>query len=115
MLQTLTRRNDLDRTPPTRERQPGNWRRLTTMLPATAPQQAELFPPHIENAAARGRIVVVCEHASNTIPQRWGDMGLSSEQRLAHIAWDPGAVGLARGLAQRLDAVLVHAPVSRLV
>ena len=85
------------------------------MLSATAPQQAELFPPHIENAAARGRIVVVCEHASNTIPQRWGDMGLSAEQRLAHIAWDPGAVGLARGLAQRLDAVLVHAPVSRLV
>ena len=34
---------------------------------------------------------------------------------MAHIAWDPGALGLARGLAQRLDAVLVHAPVSRLI
>ena len=46
---------------------------------------------------------------------RWGDLGLSAAQRVAHIAWDPGALGLARQLAQRLDAVLVHAPVSRLV
>jgi predicted N-formylglutamate amidohydrolase len=74
-----------------------------------------VFPPVIENASARGRAVIVCEHASNHIPARWGDLGLTPDQRRAHIAWDPGALGLARGLAQRLDAVLVHAPVSRLV
>lgn len=73
------------------------------------------FPPVIENAASTGRVVLVCEHASNTIPPRWGDLGLTEAQRRAHIAWDPGALGLARGLAARLDAVLVHAPVSRLV
>lgn len=73
------------------------------------------FAPVIENAAAKGRAVLVCEHASNHIPARWGDLGLTADQRRAHIAWDPGALGLARGLAQRLDAVLVHAPVSRLV
>ena len=73
------------------------------------------FPPVIENHAARGRAVIVCEHASNHIPARWGDLGLTDAQRRAHIAWDPGALGLARGLAARLDAVLVHAPVSRLV
>lgn len=74
-----------------------------------------VFPPMVENASARGRAVIVCEHASNHIPARWGDLGLTPDQRRAHIAWDPGALGLARGLAQRLDAVLVHAPVSRLV
>lgn len=74
-----------------------------------------VFPPVVENAPATGRIVLVCEHASNRIPARWGDLGLTAAQRAAHIAWDPGALGLARGLAQRLDAVLVHAPVSRLV
>lgn len=77
-------------------------------------QQAE-FPARIDNAAARGRVVLVCEHASNDFPDRWGDLGLDAMQRAAHIAWDPGALGLARGLAARLDAVLVHAPVSRLI
>ncbi|MBP6737092.1 MAG: N-formylglutamate amidohydrolase, partial [Rhodobacteraceae bacterium] len=33
----------------------------------------------------------------------------------AHIAWDAGALGLARGLAARLEATLIHAPVSRLI
>ena len=73
------------------------------------------FPAVVENAAARGRIVLVCEHASNTFPAPWRDLGLTPDQQNAHIAWDPGALGLARGLSQRLDAVLVHAPVSRLI
>ena len=76
---------------------------------------AETFLPVIENEAALGRFILVCEHASNLIPARWGDMGLTADQRAAHIAWDPGALGVARGLAQRLDGVLIHAPVSRLV
>lgn len=73
------------------------------------------FLPVIEGADSLGRVVLVCEHASNAIPPRWGDLGLTDEQRRAHIAWDPGALGVARGLAARLGAVLVHAPVSRLV
>lgn len=73
------------------------------------------FPAKVENRAARGRIVLVCEHASNVFSAPWGDLGLSSAQQRAHIAWDPGALGLARALASRLDSVLVHAPVSRLI
>lgn len=76
---------------------------------------APTFPPLIENAAAAGRIVLVCEHASCAMAAPWGDLGLTAEQQRAHIAWDPGALGLARGLARRLDAVLVHAPLSRLI
>jgi predicted N-formylglutamate amidohydrolase len=81
----------------------------------TRPSGQLRFPASIEREAAAGDFVVVCEHASNRIPARWGDLGLTAAQRHAHIAWDPGALGLARGLAERLDAVLVHAPVSRLV
>ena len=77
--------------------------------------KAAEFPPVIENASAMGRIVLVCEHASPVIPAEWGDLGLSADQRQAHIAWDPGALAVARGLMRRLDAVLVHAPVSRLI
>ena len=73
------------------------------------------FAPVIENAGGAGRIVLVCEHASNHFPGQWGDLGLTAGQRAAHIAWDPGALGVARGLSRLLDAVLIHAPVSRLV
>lgn len=75
----------------------------------------EVFPALIDNAGGQSRFVLVCEHASNAIPPRWGSLGLTGTQREEHIAWDIGALGLARGLARRLDAVLVHAPVSRLV
>lgn len=74
-----------------------------------------IHPARVENGAATGRFVFVCDHASNDFPAPWGDLGLDAGQRMAHIAWDPGALGLARGLAQRLDGVLVHAPVSRLI
>lgn len=73
------------------------------------------FLPRIENATGQSPVIFVCEHASNALPQPWGDLGLSPEQTRAHIAWDPGALGLARGLSQRLDATLIHAPVSRLI
>lgn len=73
------------------------------------------FPAIVENGAAGGAFVVVCEHASNVFPAPWGTLGLTPDQQAAHIAWDPGALGLARGLARRIGAVLVHAPVSRLI
>lgn len=73
------------------------------------------YAPIVENAASNGRLVLICEHASHDIPEPWGDLGLTEAQRKAHIAWDPGALAVAKGLMRRLDAVLIHAPVSRLV
>lgn len=73
------------------------------------------FPAVVENTSGRGRVVLVCEHASNAFPAAWGDLGLTQDQQNAHIAWDPGALAVARGLSKHLDAVLVHAPVSRLI
>lgn len=72
-------------------------------------------PGLVENEPGTSPIVLVCEHASCLFPPRWGRLGLSEDQARAHIAWDPGALGLARGLSARLDAALVHAPVSRLI
>lgn len=69
----------------------------------------------VEGADAPGRAILVCEHAANAFPTGWGDLGLSPAQRQAHIAWDPGALGLARALAARLQAALVHATQSRLI
>lgn len=68
-----------------------------------------------ENGNAPGPYLIVCEHASNRIPPAYGTLGLDPQARQAHIAWDPGALGVARRLAQNLDAPLIHAGVSRLV
>lgn len=81
--------------------------------PGSKPHRS--FPAVVENGDAVGRVLLVCEHASRWIPEEWGTLGLDEAARQAHIAWDPGALGLARALAARLDATLVHAPVSRLV
>ena len=69
----------------------------------------------VENAGGQSPVLVVCEHASNAFPEAFGTLGLGAAEQRAHIAWDPGAVGLARALARRLDATLVAAHVSRLV
>lgn len=69
----------------------------------------------VENRDGAGEFLLVCEHASNRFPAAFGALGLSAAERRAHIAWDPGALGLARGLARRLDACVVHATVSRLI
>ncbi|AWI82956.1 N-formylglutamate amidohydrolase [Alloyangia pacifica] len=63
----------------------------------------------------RGPALVLCEHASNAIPARYDGLGLHEEDRRSHAAWDPGALALARRLAEALDAPLVSGTVSRLV
>jgi predicted N-formylglutamate amidohydrolase len=69
----------------------------------------------VENRDGASDFLIVCEHASNRFPDAFGDLGLSVAVRQAHVAWDPGALGLARALAARLDACLVSATVSRLI
>ncbi|MDQ0470793.1 N-formylglutamate amidohydrolase [Labrys wisconsinensis] len=69
----------------------------------------------VENGEGRGQIVIACDHASNHVPARFRDLGLAPADLLRHIAWDPGALGVSRSLARRLDAPLVLSCVSRLV
>lgn len=77
---------------------------------------AEHLPPVVTiNAAGTSPFVLVCDHASNRIPQRLGDLGLTPHQRLMHIAWDPGALAVAMRLTELLDAPLVQSTISRLV
>ncbi|KKB13084.1 hypothetical protein VE25_03810 [Devosia geojensis] len=69
----------------------------------------------VTNANGSGPFVIVCDHASNRIPERYGDMGLSAIERVSHIAWDPGALAVSRALSELTDAPLVASMVSRLV
>lgn len=64
-----------------------------------------------------GRWLVTCDHASNAVPD-WvsgGDLGLPEADMARHIAWDPGAAGVARSLAQMLDSPCLLSTFSRLV
>ncbi len=64
---------------------------------------------------ARAELLVLCDHASNAIPDDLADLGLSIEDRQRHIAWDPGAAGVAEALAERLDCPAFFGAWSRLV
>ncbi|MFD1695412.1 N-formylglutamate amidohydrolase [Roseibium aestuarii] len=72
-------------------------------------------PVGIENETGAGGFVFLCEHASNYIPPSMGTLGLDSEALSSHIAWDPGALGVARALAGLLDSPLVASGLSRLL
>jgi predicted N-formylglutamate amidohydrolase len=71
----------------------------------------------VHGAGRDARWLVTCDHASNRVPP-WvtgGDLGLPAEDMERHIAYDVGAAGLARALADRLEATAVLSRFSRLV
>lgn len=83
---------------------------------ASVRHPASHLPPVLTvNAGGQSPFVLVCDHASNRIPDEYGDLGLTLVQRLMHIAWDPGALAVAVELSELLDAPLIHSTVSRLV
>jgi len=69
----------------------------------------------IERGEAPSPVVLVCDHASNHLPSRYGSLGLTAENLRKHFAWDPGALSVSRHLSKLLDAPLVYGCVSRLV
>lgn len=69
----------------------------------------------VENPEGAGICLFVCEHASRRMPERAGNLGLDSDALVSHIAWDPGALDVARRLSDMLDGPLVYQRFSRLV
>jgi len=69
----------------------------------------------VENGAGAGPFVLLCDHASNRVPDAYQSFGFAADQLGLHIAWDPGALGVARLLSGRLDAPLFWPDISRLV
>jgi predicted N-formylglutamate amidohydrolase len=72
--------------------------------------------PVIESGRqGKSNFVIVVDHASRRIPRALSDLGLPAAELQRHIAWDIGALGVARRLAAALDAPLVAQNYSRLV
>lgn len=73
-------------------------------------------PPVIEERRhGQSNFVIVVDHAGARIPRSLGDLGLPASELTRHIAWDIGALGLARGMSEALDAPLLAQNYSRLV
>jgi len=76
------------------------------------------FQPCEQYGADRAsRWVITCDHASNVVPPSvgGGSLGLPEADMERHIAYDVGAAGVTRALADALDAPAVLSNFSRLV
>ncbi|HMB73177.1 MAG TPA: N-formylglutamate amidohydrolase [Gammaproteobacteria bacterium] len=71
-------------------------------------------PVGVREARGQSRVLVICDHAANRMPAALASLGVEPQRLQQHIAWDPGALGVARGLAELLDATLVFGRYSRL-
>lgn len=69
-----------------------------------------------ERTDAGTRILITCEHGGNRIPQEYHALFVGHEELLhSHRGSDPGALILARQMAQALGAPLIISTVSRLL
>jgi predicted N-formylglutamate amidohydrolase len=68
----------------------------------------------IEGDAGTG-LLILCDHAENTIPETYGTLGLRPEDLHRHIAYDLGAAEVAQRLAETLGAPAVLSRFSRLL
>jgi predicted N-formylglutamate amidohydrolase len=84
---------------------------------AIQPLLAADEPPAFQEFRMEGGsdFVFVADHASARIPRRLANLGLPDSELRRHIAWDIGALGVARRVAEALDAPLVAQNYSRLV
>ncbi|MEE8632980.1 MAG: N-formylglutamate amidohydrolase [Methyloceanibacter sp.] len=60
-------------------------------------------------------LLVICDHAENTIPADYHTLGLRHDDLHRHIAFDLGAAGVSAGLAEALGAPAVLSRFSRLL
>ncbi len=60
-------------------------------------------------------LLILCDHAENTLPEAYGTLGLRPEDLHRHIAYDLGAAGVAERLAYMLGAPALLTKFSRLL
>lgn len=68
----------------------------------------------IEGDFSKG-LLIVSDHAHNTVPARYNNLGLSASEFERHIAYDIGAQDLTVKLAEQLDVPAVYSKFSRLL
>lgn len=72
-------------------------------------------PVTVIDSGSDAPFAVVCDHGGGAVPAALRGLGLDAATLARHIAWDIGAMDVARRLAQELGAPAVLAHYSRLV
>jgi len=80
------------------------------LLAADEPQPVGIY--HADGASP---LLLVADHAGNTMPRALGRLGVAAPELDRHIAYDIGIAGVGRLLADALDATLIQQNYSRLV
>ena len=84
-------------------------------------EQASLVAPSLNDSyeILPGRcdagLLLICDHAVNTLPGDYGTLGLEPSELARHIAYDIGAWGVTQRLARALDVPAIGARFSRLL
>jgi predicted N-formylglutamate amidohydrolase len=74
------------------------------------------FESHYVLPGDRGSgILLVCDHARNTLPEAYGDLGLPASEFDRHIAYDIGVEAVVNGVSARLGLPAVVSCFSRLL
>lgn len=60
-------------------------------------------------------VLLICDHASNAVPDDLGHLGLDASVLARHVGWDIGAGALTRRLSVLLDAPAILCRFSRLL
>ncbi len=81
--------------------------------PRVGAAEAESY--RILDGRADAGLILICDHAENTLPSDYGSLGLPSEEVQRHIAYDIGAKGVVERLAEILDVPAVLSRFSRLL
>lgn len=75
----------------------------------------DLAPVTVLNPKATRSVLLIADHAGNSVPEAMNGLGLEESQMNRHIAWDPGAADVVEQLSQRWQATAVLANYSRLI
>jgi len=73
------------------------------------------LPYALSGAGGDGGLVLVCEHASNVVPAHYARLSQDTALLQTHVAWDPGAMVVARHVSALTGSPLVAGTISRLV
>ncbi len=70
---------------------------------------------NILNKSIKNNYIVICDHASNYIPDEYDNLNLDDDTLKTHIAYDIGAKEVASNIANHLQCPLIMSDFSRLL
>ncbi len=89
---------------------------LADSVTQETPSTSEVHEAYETIAGGTGsKLIIICDHASNRIPDTEPDLGLPQAQMERHIAYDIGVEKIVRHMAARLDAPAILSRFSRLL